>query len=96
MILYTLGEEKERLMARQKSTKPTPLAKSEDAALDRLRSDLIDSSDEEDARNPMEQASPQYVHTCVINSLYLVLLLRYLDYTQLSLFGQILIQFLSF
>ena len=58
LYLYTLGEEKERLMARQKSTKPTPLAKSEDAALDRLRSDLIDSSDEEDARNPMGQASP--------------------------------------
>ena len=51
------GEEKEKLFARQKTSKPTPLAKSEDAALDRLRNDLGDSSDEDEARNPMEQAS---------------------------------------
>ena len=54
--MMLLGEEKERFMARQKSSRPTPLAKSEDAALDRLRSDLLDSSDEEESRNPMEQA----------------------------------------
>ena len=51
-------------MARQKSKRPTPLAKSEDAALDRLRNDLGDSSDEEEARNPMEQASDVSIH-CV-------------------------------
>ena len=51
-------------MARQKSKRPTPLAKSEDAALDRLRNDLGDSSDEEEARNPMEQASDVFNTLC--------------------------------
>ena len=56
-FLLPTGEEKEKLLARQKSSRPTPLAKSDEAALDRLRGDLNDSSDEEEARNPMEQAS---------------------------------------
>ena len=56
-FLLPTGEEKDKLLARQKSSRPTPLAKTEEAALDRLRSDLNDSSDEEEARNPMEQAS---------------------------------------
>ena len=55
-IFLPTGEEKDKLLARQKSSRPTPLAKSDEAALDRLRSDLNDSSDEEEARNPMEQA----------------------------------------
>ena len=55
--MRNLGEEKERLLARQKSSRPTPLAKSDDKTLDRVRSDLMDSSDEEEAMNPMEQAS---------------------------------------
>ena len=55
--MRNLGQEKERLLARQKSSKPTPLAKSDDRSIDRVRSDLMDSSDEEEAMNPMEQAS---------------------------------------
>ena len=58
-FLLPTGEEKEKLLARQKSSRPTPLAKSDEAALDRLRGDLNDSSDEEEARNPMEQVNFQ-------------------------------------